>query len=111
MQRIEVTEDGFTLTVVEEARYSVFGNEVYPRRTSVTEQPWDDIYRIRLTKVDWWPEEPPRICLEVDLTYGEYFEVTEDAEGFGEAVAEICRQVGVPVPDWTAVPDGGLEIL
>ncbi|WP_433789028.1 hypothetical protein [Actinoplanes sp. CA-252034] len=111
MQRIEVGEDSFTLTRTTEPRFSVFGNEVSPAHTSVIEQSWDEVHRIGLTKVHWDPAGEPQACLVIDLTYGEFFEITDDAEGFDTAVRELCRQAGVPVPDYHDLPDEGVDIL
>ncbi|MEU8660859.1 hypothetical protein [Actinoplanes philippinensis] len=110
MQRIEVGEDGVTLTHVTEPRYSVFGNLVSPGHTSVSELSWDEVSRIGLTTVHWDPAGPPQACLVIDLTYGEFFEITDDAEGFGAAVRELCRRHGAPVPDHRDLPAGGVDI-
>lgn len=111
MQRIEVTEDIITLTYVTEPRFSIFGNEVSPGQTTVHQPSWDDISRIGLMKVRWHPERPPQACLVIDLTWGEFFEITEDAEGFPEALRELCHQADVPVPDYRNLPDEGIDIL
>lgn len=111
MQRIEATEDSIIVTTLTEARYSIFGNEVYPARTSVTEESWDDISRISMMKVDWNPPHPPQACLVIDLIWGEFHEIVGDAEGFDEAVREICRQADVPVPDYRNLPDDGIDLL
>jgi hypothetical protein len=111
VQRIEVTEDVITLTTVTEPRFSVFGNEVQPGHTSVFHTPWEDVFRIGLMTVRWHPERDPQTCLVIDLTYGEFFEVTDDADGFDTAVRELCRQVGVPVPDYAPLRADWVDIL
>ncbi|BEL03949.1 hypothetical protein Q0Z83_021400 [Actinoplanes sichuanensis] len=111
MQRIEVGVDVITLTTVTEPWLSVFGNVVSPGSTSVVEQTWDEISRISLMKVHWDPERPPQACLVIDLSYGEFFEIADDAEGFAEAVRELSGQCGVPEPDWANLPEDGVDIL
>jgi len=46
----------------------------------------------------------------VDVTWGEYFEVHEDAEGFVDAVRELCRLSRLPVPDAATLTTAGQTI-
>jgi hypothetical protein len=50
------------------------------------------------------------LVLTVNATYGEYFEVHEDAEGFAAAVDDLCQMSGVPTPDVAALSAVGTVI-
>ncbi|WP_430782000.1 hypothetical protein [Actinoplanes sp. G11-F43] len=98
MQRIRVTDEGILVTYVEKPLISVFGNVVRPGSESEFLSPWDDVYTVWLGSVTYPPDEVPTPELTIDLVYGEYMEIHADAEGFGEAIGELCRRSGVPVP-------------
>lgn len=106
MQRIEVTDSGITLTEITEPLVSVFGREMRPGRTSVSELPWEEIEGTRLDAI----AQGDLVMLTVDVVYGEFIEVFADAEGFGAAVRELCLRSGVAVPDLDALPGEGVAL-
>jgi len=99
VQRIEVTEVGITVTSVSEPVISVFGKEMRPGHTSVSELPWDEIFRVYIEVIELPTDGERWITLVVDLTWGEFLEVHDSAEGYAEAVRELCRLSGEPVPE------------
>ena len=102
MQRIEVTGEGITVTLVTEPLISVYGKEMRPGVTAVYPLPWDEISGVWLSVIELPPDGDRWVTLTVDVTWGEYFEVHEGAEGFTDAVRELCRSSGLPAPDMTA---------
>jgi hypothetical protein len=99
VQRIEVTDDGITITTVTEPARSVFGKPMSRGSTSVDELTWDLIHRVHIDVLDGLPPDGDRwITLVVDLTFGEFVEVPETADGFTEAIEALCRRSGLPVP-------------
>ncbi|GAA0247593.1 hypothetical protein [Cryptosporangium japonicum] len=103
MQRIEVTDEGVTVTVVTEPLVSVFGKEMRPASTRVSTVPWAEIDDISLSAIDLEPDGARWVTLMVNTTYGEYLEVPEDAGGFTEVLGHLCRASGVPEPDVAAL--------
>ena len=99
MQRIEVTDGGITVTTVTEPLVSVFGKEMHPGTTSVFQLPWDEISTISLSATEFAPDNLRWASLTVDTTWGEYSEVPEEAEGFADAIRELTRRSGLPVPE------------
>lgn len=99
MQRIEVTGEGITVTEVTEPLLSIYGKEMRPSATFVYALPWDEVSGVSLSAIELPPNGERWVDLTVDVTWGEYFEVHEDAEGFVDAVHELCRLSGLPVPD------------
>lgn len=110
MQRIEVTGEGITLTEVTEPLLSMYGNEMRPGATSVYALPWDEVSGVSLSAIELPPDGERWVDLTVDLTWGEYLEVHEDAEGFVGAVRELCRLSGLPVPDAATLTMAGQVI-
>lgn len=92
------------MTVVTEALVSVFGKEMRPGSTSVYALPWDEISAVSLSRTDLGSDGDRGVDLTVNLTYGEFVEVHEDAEGFADAVRQLCRLSGIPDPDPAALP-------
>lgn len=105
MQRIEVSAGGITVTLVSDPLVSRYGRVMRPGATSVSELPWDEVAGVALSVVGLPPDGERRVTLIVDLIYGEYLEVHEDAEGFTDAVRELCRHSGLPVPDLTTTAE------
>ena len=99
MQRIEVIDEGITVTSVIEPLVSVYGKEMRPGATSVYPLTWDEISRVSLSAIELPPSGERWVELTVDVTWGEYFEVHEAAEGFADAVRELCRLSALQVPD------------
>ncbi|BCB75226.1 hypothetical protein GCM10022251_34170 [Phytohabitans flavus] len=110
MQRIEVTGEGITVTLVTEPLVSMYGKEMRPGATSVYALPWDEISGVSLSVTELAPDGERWVDLTVDVTWGEYFEVHQDAEGFADAVREVCRLSGLPVPD-TAVLTTAAQVI
>ncbi|MBG0566551.1 hypothetical protein [Actinoplanes aureus] len=110
MQRIDVTGEGITVTSVTEPLVSVFGTEMRPGSTNVFAVPWDEIADVSLSALSLEPDGARWPALTVNVTYGEYFEVHEGAEGFAEAVGDLCRLSGIPAPDVAALPAAGMVI-
>jgi len=110
MQRIEVTGGGITVISVTEPLISMYGKEMRPGVTDVYPLPWDEISSISLSAVELPPDGDRRVTLAVDVTWGEYFEVHEDADGFTDAVRELCRLSGLSVPDMKAPTMSGQVI-
>ncbi|KUL24096.1 hypothetical protein [Actinoplanes awajinensis] len=109
MQQIEITHEGVSVTSRSDPLMSLFGTEMRPGVTDVVNLPWAEITRITLTRFDVPPGYPRSTSLEIDVAWGEYVTVHEDAEGFAAAVRELCRLSGRPItedgPIWPA-PDG-----
>ena len=110
MQRIEVTGEGVTVTSVTEPLVSMYGKEMRPGVTSVHALPWEEISGVSLAAIDLAPDGERWVQLTVDLTWGEFFEVNEDAEGFANAVRDLCGISGLPVPDVAALTTAGQVI-
>jgi hypothetical protein len=110
VQRIEVTGEGITVTLVTEPLVSVYGKEMRPGATSVYALPWDEISGASLSATELVPDGERWVGLTVDLTWGEYFEIHEDAEGFANTVRELCRLSGIPVPDTATMTTAGQVI-
>ncbi|HTJ37851.1 MAG TPA: hypothetical protein VL738_31850 [Dactylosporangium sp.] len=110
MQRIEVTGEGITVTSVIEPLISMYGKEMRPGATSVSALAWDEIATVALSAIELPPDGERRVELTVDVTWGEYFELHEDAEGFADAVRELCRRSGLPVPDAATLTTAGQVI-
>lgn len=98
MQRIRVTGDGILVTYVDEPLISVFGTVMRPGSETEFVTPWEDVFRVSLGPVAYFPEEEPVPEMTIDLVYGEFIEIHADADGFGEAIRELCRRSGVPEP-------------
>ncbi|MFI5841528.1 hypothetical protein ACIA8K_17660 [Catenuloplanes sp. NPDC051500] len=110
MQQIEVSGDGITVTLVTEPLLSAFGTEMRPGRTDVYTLPWSEISHIDLSAMSVEHGDARVIHLTVDTVYGEYLEVFEQAGGFADAVSDLCRLSGLPVPDVAATPETGVSI-
>jgi hypothetical protein len=106
VQRIEVTGEGITVTSVTEPLVSMYGKEMRPGATSVYPLPWDEISSVSLSAIELPPDGKRYVNLTVDLTWGEYFELDEEAEGFADAVRELCRMSGLQAPDTAALTSG-----
>ncbi|WP_305783885.1 hypothetical protein [Symbioplanes lichenis] len=110
MQRIEVTRNGITVTSVTEPMLSAFGKEMRPATTAVDELAWEDILRVSLSAGEFAPADPRLALLTVDTTWGEFLEVTADAQGFTSALRELCARSGIAVPDLRTLTATGVEI-
>jgi hypothetical protein len=110
VQRIEVTDDGVTVTSCVEPLISMHGREMRPGATSSCELPWAEISHVSLSAIELPPNGERWVDMTVDVIWGEYFEVHEDAEGFADALRELCRLSKLPVPDMSALPITGLVI-
>jgi hypothetical protein len=110
VQRIVVNEEGITVTSVTEPLVSVYGKEMRPGAISVYALTWDEICRVSLSAIDLPPGGERWVELTVDATWGEYFTVHEAAEGFGDALRELCRLSALPVPD-AASPDMTAQVV
>jgi len=99
VQRIAVTDEGITVTSVTEPVVSMYGKEMRPGATSVWVLPWDEISSVSLSATEFPPDGERWVALTVDLTWGEYVEVHEDAEGFTDTLHELCRLSGLSGPD------------
>lgn len=106
MQRIEVTGEGITVTWVIEPLVSVFGKEMRPGGTSVHALPWDEISDVSLSVMELAPDGERWVELTVDVTCGEFLDVHESAEGFAEALRDLCGRSGIRVPDTATLPVG-----
>jgi hypothetical protein len=110
MQRIEVTDKGITVTLVTEPLVSMYGKEMRPGSTHVYALPWDEISEVALFATELEHNGERWVSLDVGLTWGEYFEIHEDAEGFGETVRELCQSSGIAVPDMASITTAGQVI-
>jgi hypothetical protein len=99
VQRIAVTNEGITVISVTEPVVSMYGKEMRPGTTSVYVLPWDEISNVSLSATEFPPDGTRWVVLTVDLTWGEYFEVHEDAEGFTDTLHELCHLSGLSAPD------------
>jgi hypothetical protein len=99
VQRIGMTSEGITVTLTAKPLVSAFGKEMRPGSTTVVALPWEEISDVSLSAINLEPDGARWLTLTVNATYGEYFEVHEDAEGFSEAIGDLCRASGVPKPD------------
>ncbi|MDI6102770.1 hypothetical protein QLQ12_29535 [Actinoplanes sp. NEAU-A12] len=109
MDRVEITDEGVVVTRASEAEFSVFGTQTRPASTHVSSLPWEEIFRVTFQVSEirghWrW------VSLVIDVVWGEYFEVHDDADGFAETVREFCRLSGLPVPDPATTPPGIVTI-
>ncbi|BBH68856.1 hypothetical protein ACTI_55410 [Actinoplanes sp. OR16] len=100
MQRIEITDDGVSVTWVVEPLVSVWGKEMRPGTTDVFDLPWQDVVSVSVTVTETPPDGDRWVALVVDVVNGEYLEVPADAEGFERAVRDLCRLAGHAVPDY-----------
>ncbi|MFC4071571.1 hypothetical protein [Actinoplanes subglobosus] len=96
MQRIQVTGTGIVVTSINEPQVSVFGKVMRPGYTDVTDLPWDEISHVTYSVLELPPDDELWPTIVIDLTYGEYLEVHETADGYAEALEELCRLSGVP---------------
>lgn len=110
MRRIEVTGEGITVTSVTEPMVSMYGKEMRPGHTSIDVWPWDEISGVSLSATEVVAYGQRWIGLTVDLTWGEYMDIPEDAEGFMDTVHELCRLSGIPVPDAAVITPAGQRI-
>lgn len=99
MQRIDVTDEGITVTEVVEPLLSMYGKEMRPGGTFVDTLPWGEVGSVSVSAIDLGPDGGRWLYLTVDLTWGEYVEVNLDAEEFVDNVRGLCRLSGLPVPD------------
>ncbi|WP_306204658.1 hypothetical protein [Actinoplanes sp. RD1] len=104
VQRIEVTGDGITVTMVTEPLRSVFG------AVDVVELAWEDILRVSLTAGEFVAADPGLALMTVDTTWGEFLEVTADAEGFTDALRDLCARSAIAVPDLRVPAGAPVEI-
>jgi hypothetical protein len=81
-----------------------------PGATHVFPLPWDEIYRVSLSAMELPPDGERWVHLTVDHINGEYFELNEEAEGFTDAVRELCRLSGLQAPDTAALTMTGQVI-
>ena len=102
--RVEVGDAGITVTTTTEPFRSMYGREMRPGTTDVWDVPWDEITSVSISATEHPPDFTRELVLVVDLTWGEYLELHEDADGFDEALAALARRSGTPVPDRDAVP-------
>ncbi len=109
MDRVEITAEGVVVTSFSAAVFSVFGKQMSPATTYVSRLAWEEISGVTF-QVSEIPEHGRWISLVVDVIWGEYFEVQDDAAGFAEAVREFCRLSGHPVPDPATTPHGIVTI-
>ncbi|GAA3270994.1 hypothetical protein GCM10020218_012880 [Dactylosporangium vinaceum] len=65
---------------------SMYGKQMRPGATVVSEMPWDEISGVSLDDA----------VLTVDLVFGEYIEVHASDEGYAEAVRELTRAGRLP---------------
>jgi hypothetical protein len=107
VQRVEVTDEGITVTSVIEPLVSMYGKEMRPGATSIYALTWDEISRVSLSAIELPPDGERWVEMTVDVTWGEYFEVHEHAEGFADALSELCRLSELPVPDTAALTVAG----
>jgi hypothetical protein len=110
VQRIEVTGDGVAVTYVTEPLVSAYGKEMRPGSTDLYELPWDELSGVSLAVTELPPDGERWITLVIDVIWGAYLEVHEDAEGFADAVHELCRLSGLPVPEYAASTTDGITI-
>lgn len=68
---------------------------------------WDIVQYVALSRLVMDVADVDLIELTVDLVYGEFTTVQDDAEGFAEAVAEFARRRGRPAPNLAALAPGG----
>jgi hypothetical protein len=110
VNRIEVTADGITVTLVTEPLVSMYGKEMRPGAISVCPLPWDEISYVWLSATDFEPDGQRLVLLTVDHICGEFLQVHEDDEGFVDAVHDLCRLSELPVPDTAALTMAGQTI-
>jgi hypothetical protein len=110
VQRVVVTSGGIVVTSETEPLMSMHGKEMRPGSRIVDELPWSDISCVSLSAVELPPDGELWISMTVDLTWGEFFEVHEDAEGFAEAVAQLSLFSGIPTPHRASLTAAGIEI-
>ena len=110
MQRIEVTDEGITVTSVIEPLVSMYGKEMRPGVTSIYALAWGEISCVSISAIELPPGGERWVEMAVDVTWGEYFEVHEDDEGFADALHELCRLSELPVPDMAALTVTGQVI-
>jgi hypothetical protein len=110
VQRIEVTDEGITVTLVAEPLLSVFGKEMRPGSTTVSALLWEEISDVSLSATQLEPDGVRCLTLTVDTSCGEYFEVHEGAGGLSEAVDHLCRASGISKPDVAALSGAGMVI-
>ncbi len=67
---------------------------------------WDTVQYVTLSRLVVEYADVDLVELTVDLVYGEFATVQEDAEGFAEAVADFSRRRGRPAPDLSALAPG-----
>ncbi|GAA4935039.1 hypothetical protein [Actinoplanes utahensis] len=69
-----------------------------PGYTHVSELPWDEISSVFIQVLEM-PDGRHWSTLVVDLTWGEFYEIADDSEGYADVVRELCRLPGRPVPE------------
>ena len=99
MQRVCVTDTGVEVHHQEPPLVSMYGKQMRPARAWIAAAPWDEISAISIGVLSLPPDGERRISLEIDLIWGEYLEVGQNAEGFAEAVARIAARAGAAPPD------------
>jgi len=110
MQRIEITSEGISVAIRIDPLVSVFGKEMRPGVTDVMTLPWDEIARVSLTTTELPRDDTRWVELQIDVVWGEYLTVHEDAQGFAPAVRELCQLSGQRVPDYSSSPAASVTV-
>lgn len=95
--------EGIAVTSVTEPLVSMFGKEMRPGSSTASALLWEEITDISLSAMNFEPDGVRWLTLTVNATCGEYFEVHEGAEGFAEAVVDLCQISGIPTPEVTTL--------
>lgn len=78
---------------------------------STFDMDWDELNSASLSRTVFAPAGVDHLELDIDVTWGEFVTVTDDADGFAEAVAEFARRSGRAAPDLTAIDPTGHIVL
>ena len=110
MQRIAISDSGVTITFTTPALISMYGTEMRPGSVDAYELPWDEVSVISVSVTEIPAAGWRSVHLTVDLTWGEFIEVDETAEGFADTLAKLSRLSGVVVPELATVTALDLEL-
>jgi hypothetical protein len=86
--RIVVDDDGIEVIRAAQGRTPAW----------TTAFPWEEIHSVAVM-VSELPDGERWVELDVSLIYGEFTTISARADGFADAVTDLARLGGVPVPD------------
>jgi hypothetical protein len=98
VQRVSVTDGGVRVHRAEPPLVSMYGKVVRSGWESDDLFAWPEIAAISLCGLEM-PDGDPWVTLDIDFPNGHFVSVSQEAEGFEEAVRAIAARAGISAPD------------